>query len=114
MTRRSLTPQQAMRIKELYGEVDSLGRGRYSQMEIAKLMGVGETTVYRAIRSFGAYARLPEPAAEDEAADSLDAFKKRFPGLVPEPSGIDRLAEEAAVRGQGDAMVAEIRGPLDE
>lgn len=114
MTRRILTPAAAMRIKQLYAEVDDLGRGVYSQMEIAKMMGVSETTVYRAIKSFGAYMALPELATEEEAGASLERFKERFPGLSPDGAGHSKLAELAEDRGKGDKMVEELRGPLDE
>jgi len=114
MTRRILTPAAAMRIKQLYEEEDQWGRKVHTQMAIAKEMGVSETTVYRVIHSGGAYMAMPEPATEEEAEASAGRFAERFPDLVPEGSGMAKLAEVAEERGRGDRMIEELRGPLDE
>ena len=120
-TKRALTPEAAMRIKQLYAEVDKWGRKKHSQMSIAKSMGVGETTVYRVIHSSGAYMALPELATDKDAEASAEEFKKRFPELAP---GHSKLAELVEERGKGDRMLDEMqdasasepmsKGPLDE
>ena len=109
--KRALSPEAAMKIKQLYGELDKWGRHVYSHMAIAKMMGIGETTVYRVIHSAGAYMNLPELATDEEAVASLETFKARFPELAP---GHTKLAEELKEHGKGDRMVDELRSPLDE
>lgn len=100
-----------MEIKRLYAEEDRWGRKMRTQMQIAKLMGCGETTVYRVIHSAGAYMALPEPATKEEAAES----EARFLADHPELSGQDRLAEVTEEAFKSDRMVEELkRGPLDE
>jgi len=111
-TKRILTPAAALRIKQLYAEQDEAGRRKYSQMQIAVMMGCGETTVYRVLQNAGAYMALPEPATDADAEASLTAFQERFPELAP---GHTRLAEEAKEQGKGNEMLDEIRrSPLDE
>lgn len=111
-TRRVLSPEAAMKIKQLYAEMDQWGRHVHSQMAIAKLMGCGETTVYRVIHSSGAYMALPELVKDGEAEASLADFRERFPELAP---GHIKLAEELQEHGKGNVMVEEMRkGPLDE
>lgn len=66
MSRKRLTNEQAYRIKQLYMELDDFGRPRYTQMQLARMFGVGETTVYRAINSQSAYDGLSEPKTEQQ------------------------------------------------
>ena len=110
MSKRTLTPEAAMKIKQLYAEVDEWNRGVYTQVEIAKMMGCSETTVYRAIHSAGAYMALPELATEAEAEESLETFKKQFAELVTEASGLTKLVEVAAAHGVVARMVEDGRG----
>ena len=110
-TRRALSPEAAMKIKQLYAKTDQWGKHVHSQMEIAKMMGVGETTIFRVLKSSGAYMALPELVVEGEAEASLADFKERFPELAP---GHSKLVEELKEHGKGDQMVDEMRSPLDE
>lgn len=120
---RLLSPEVAMKIKRLYAEKDQFGRGKYSQMAIARLMGCGETTVHRILKGAGAYQGLPELAEPGEAEASLEAFKKKFPemtGAMTEDSveeaateiltGLDKLAEAAAEHTKSDRLVEELKG----
>ena len=53
-----LTTAAAQEILRLRNEVDSWGRHLHSQAEIAEIMGVGETTVFRVLHRRGAYGNL--------------------------------------------------------
>ena len=111
-TRRALSPEAAMKIKQLYAAMDQWGKHVYSHMALAKAMGVGETTVDRVIHRSGAYMALPELAVEGEAEASQEQFKERFPELAP---GHSKLAEELKEHGKGDKMVENLRKrPLNE
>lgn len=85
-------------IKRMYEERRAGGRRRYTQMEIAKLLGLGETTVYRAIKSMGAYHAAPEPVSE---ADMLARSKASLARMllmqgqpVPDAPAVVEIAQE--------------------
>lgn len=81
----------------LYNERDSRGRRKHSMAQVAKLMGVSETTVGRVVNRLGAYVAGPtadelagavpgSPAAAAKAEDSL----KRLQGLLQTPDKQDK------------------------
>ena len=76
MGRKVLTGAAAMEIKRLYSLLSSTGKPLHSQMEIARIVGVSETTVFRVIHKGGAYAQVRELPTEDEAEASLKRFKE--------------------------------------
>lgn len=137
MSRKVMSAEVAYEVKRLYAELDERGRRRYSQMEIAKMLGVGETTVYRAVKSMGAYKALEEPKTQRELELEAEASQRRFAALagleIPsgllkedeEPKGLKKLSELAAAEAAKDRRADELlneltgeqsgpRNPLDE
>ena len=108
MGRKVLTPAAAMEIKRLYGLVDGRGRAMYSQMTIASMLGVSETTVFRVINHGGAYGAVPELPTDEEAK----ASEERFKAANPELCGMDKLQMVAkaldAPRKAGVEMLEEL------
>lgn len=102
MGRRVLTLAAAVEIKRLYAEVDQYGRKRYSQMQIAEMLNVSETTVFRAIRSSAAYRFTPEPKTDEDAAASLKRLQERIAAERDMPNKIlaDISPETAAKAAQ--------------
>jgi len=80
-TKRVLSAAAALEIKRMAAEVDERGRKRWSQMAIAKALGVGETTVFRVLQGSGAYQALPEVKTETEAEESSARFRAEHPEL---------------------------------
>ncbi len=121
MTRRVLTSAAAMEIKRLYELKDSQGKPLYSQMQIAGMLGVSETTVFRVIHKAAAYARVRELPTQDEAAESEARFKAAHPelfGAVGKMGAEIKLVKK--VEAARDSTLADLtegsapRSPLDE
>ena len=73
---RVLTPEEAMRVKELYEQKDAYGRRKLSQMKIARMLGVSETTIFRIVNQAGGYRDLKEIPKEEDAQVSLERVMK--------------------------------------
>lgn len=114
MGRKVLTGAATMEIKRLYSLKDANGRPQYSQMQIAEMLGVGETTVFRVIHKVGIYAQVRELPTDAEAEASLEKFKKMNPHLFAEEGDAALTKLQAAVqqvkeKGEaGDKMLAEL------
>ncbi len=112
MSRLVLTPAAAMEIKRLYGLKDERGRQKHSQMEIASMLGVSETTVFRAIKSRGAYQALPEVKTEEDAAESMKRFAAAHANLLPEAPAtlklVQGIAEVKEKAQRGNALLDEL------
>ena len=105
-TRKRLTYAAATRAKEMYAEVDENGRQIYTQMSIARFLGVSETTIFRALRSYGAYSKVAEPKTKEELERETHASLLKLaatPGMkehmqptgkLEEGSGMARLMKE--------------------
>lgn len=81
MARPVLTPSAAMEAKRLYAEVDERGKRVHTLMDIAEMLGVGETTIYRAVNARAAYGGLPPPKTADDARASEARFRAANPHL---------------------------------
>ena len=115
MTKKVLTPAAAMEIKRLYALEDEKGNKQHSQMDIAAMLGVSETTVFRVVHKRAAYMAIRELPTDEEAKES----ERRFVAAHPELFGAaDKMAAEIKVVKELpkkiDAMLDEIRSPLDE
>lgn len=66
---KSLSREAVIKAKEMYEERDSRGRRVHSHMSIGKFLGVSETTVYRAIHSFGAFMDVPDLPTQEFLKD---------------------------------------------
>ena len=68
--------------KQMYEEKDEKGRQKWTQLEIAMRLGVGETTVFRAIHNAARFSDEPLPEVKSsellqtEVPASLEKFKK--------------------------------------
>lgn len=107
----TLTPAAVMEIKRLYSLTDQWGRRLHTQMQIAKIMGVGESTVYRAIRGGGAYADIRELPTESEAQESMKRFIAANPDLVPVQT---RMAEDVAAARERIELPAKTLNEMEE
>ncbi len=96
MSRKILTPSAAMEIKRLYELADSRGRPLHSQMEIASILGVSETTVFRVVKRRGAYGELRELPSQGDVQESMAKFAAANPDLMPTQARME--AEIAKVR----------------
>lgn len=108
---RVLKRETAMEIKRLYDLKDDRGRRRYTMMEIAKMMHCGETTVYRAIKSLGGYANVPEPISETEMELRIAASKRKIAaefGLVL-PEDMQDKPADTGVMARMSQMIAQER-----
>lgn len=120
MTKKVLTGAAAMEIKRLYALVDARGGRLHSQMEIADMLGVSETTVFRAVHKRAAYGGVRDLPTEGEAEESERRFREARPELFEEDTALARLqravAEHRALPGKVDEMLGElnVRSPLDE
>lgn len=81
--RRLLGHSALLEVRAMYEERHENGARRHSQAYIAKVMGVSETTIFRAVRNFGAYVKetdnlvLPASPAQQAAAQaSLERLQK--------------------------------------
>ena len=121
MSKKVLTPAAAMEAKRLYALRDSRGRQLHSQMEIADLLGVSETTVFRAVHKRAAYAGVRELPTGGEAERSLTEFRTAHPEYF-EGQATEKMAQEIdraiAAPGKVAEMLEELRSPpksvLDE
>ena len=110
MSKRIMTPSAAMEAKRLYAILDERGRRQHSMMDIAAFLGVGETTVYRAIHAKGAYMRVRELPSNAEASASEAAFRAAHPELFGEAP----LAQPAATETKMvDKELAKARGYIE-
>lgn len=115
MGRKVLTGAATMEIKRLYSLVDSYGKPLYSQMQIAKMLGVGETTVFRAVHKIGAYERVQDLPTDTQAKTSMDdvlgRLMKTHPHLVPKEysNGLGEVEEKEA----GDAALEKMQAMLE-
>lgn len=89
---------QSMKIR--YEERDSRGRRMNSIIQIAKEFGVSETTVYRAIHSFGAYMAAPEPLSEGGVPASLERLQAAMRKEL-DAGGLKESAANALLEGLG-------------
>jgi len=105
MTRKTLTPSAAMEIKRLYSLTDENGKQLHTMMDIAEIMGVGETTVYRAIKSRGAYMAIPALKTDDDAAASEKRFREMNPQLFPEGNMVDKMQQQVTERKETPAKM---------
>ncbi len=110
MTRKVLTPSAAMEIKRLHALRDSRGQPVHSQMTIADMLGVSETTVFRVIHKRAAYSNLREVPTDADAAASEARFKEEHPELF---GGVGKLQAEAEKLLKADRMLEEITVPKD-
>ena len=76
-----LTPAAVMEAKRLYEERDGRGRRLHSIMGLAAEFGVGETTMYRALKRRGAYVGVRELPTQEDAAASEARFRAQHPEL---------------------------------
>lgn len=60
-----------LQVREMYAERDGKGRPVWSMMKLADHFGVGETTIFRAVKSVGGFAADPQPLAR--SAELTDA-----------------------------------------
>ena len=99
--KRVLGRDALLEVRAMYEERLGNGVRRYSQAQIAKILGVSETTVFRAVRALGAYVEetdnLAAPPTEAQQAAIAAALARTLalleapatpPGQRPE-SGID-------------------------
>ena len=104
---RVLTLAAVQHAQARYAEVDELGRRKHTMAAIADELGVGETTVYRAIRRQGIYAAMPQALSEPEMLSAAAASAERL---------LQRLAEAEAPKldGEDDAKrLARERGWIE-
>ena len=119
MTKKVLTGAAAMEIKRLYALVDERGGRLHSQMEIADMLGVSETTVFRAVHKRAAYGGVRDLPTDGEAGESERRFRAARPELFKEEdSALAKLqravAEVRELPKRVDEMLDELRSPLDE
>ena len=118
MTKKVLTGAAAMEIKRLYALVDARGGRLHSQMEIADMLGVSETTVFRAVHKRAAYGGVRDLPTDGEAEESERKFRSARPELFEEDSALGKLqravAEVRELPKRVDKMLDELRSPLDE
>lgn len=100
MASKVLTSAATMEIKRLRTILDHRGNPKYSQMKIAGMLGVSETTVFRVLNHGGAYGAVPEVKTDAEAEASLAKFKAMNPHMFNE-SAINKL----------NAVAAEVQAP---
>lgn len=106
MGRKVLTGAATMEIKRLYGLKDSLDRPLYTQLQIADMLGVSETTVFRAIHKSGAYKGVRDLPTDNEAKKSLERFLAMNPGLV--------IQQEEPLEEEGSAVLARLQTEIDK
>ena len=124
MGRRVLTPAAAMEIKRLHGIVDQWDRPVYTQIEIAKKLGVSETTVFRVLHKVGPYETLREVPTDTEAAESYAKLVRMLEeSKTASASGrpAKEVKEKPRERWKGPPEIPEhtlaksaCRNPLDE
>lgn len=95
MSKIVLTPAAAMEIKRLYALEDSKGNKIYSQMAIAEMLGVSETTVFRAVHKRGAYMGVRELPSDAETAASQARFMAANPQLFEKDTALARMQAAA-------------------
>lgn len=111
---KALTRESAWKAKQMYEEKDERGRRKWTIMQIADYLGVGETTAYRAIKSIGPYQSLPEvpTAAEVQQGEAAAAelFKKNMESgeWSVDESGTVRLKKEVAKAKRSDKLLEEL------
>ena len=110
MGRKVLTDAAAAEILRLRAMKDSRGLPVYSQMKIASLLGVSETTVFRVLNRGGAYMATPELKTDEEAAASEARFRAMNPELF-QNSTLEKM--QAAVAEIKD-IPARVEGMLKE
>lgn len=97
-----LTPSAVMEVKRLYALLDERGRRQYSMMEIAEMLGVGETTVYRAVKKRGAYMAVRDLPTDTEAAESAKRFTATLAGgtvpAAPEKPPLENVSQSTRER----------------
>jgi predicted transcriptional regulator len=97
MSRKVLNPGTVMEIKRLYAETDRLGRGLHTQRAIAEMLGIGETTVFRALSKAGAYQGVRDLPTSEEAADVLARV-------------VADIEVQKVLQRQSDTLVEELKG----
>lgn len=117
---KALTRESAWKAKQMYEEKDERGRRKWTIMQIADFLGVGETTAYRAIKSIGPYQSLPEvPTAAEVAEGELAAaelMKRKMESgeWIVDGSGIVRLQKEVAKAKRSDQLLEELKKQGEE
>lgn len=115
----------AWRIKQEYEERDARGNRVWSQMALAAKYLLSETTVYRAINGFGAYALKPLPAIRppdqmdrDAAASQIKMMKsmdlKIPPALLARAEGREMTMTEKMAQAILDEKAKDPDQLLDE
>jgi DNA-binding MurR/RpiR family transcriptional regulator len=101
-----------MEIKRLYELKDAFDRRLHSQMEIARMLGVSETTVFRTIHKRGAYEGIRDLPTDQEAAESQARFLAANSHLLDQGgSALEKLQSAIA---EVKARPAKVNGMLDE
>lgn len=115
MSKKILTPAAAMEIKRLYALEDWRGRKVHSQMEIASMLGVSETTVFRVLRARAAYEDVRELPTQEEAAQSIARFAAANPDLMPAQARMEaEIAKVRVVQELPAKIVNELEEAADE
>ena len=117
MGKKVLTAAAAMEIKRLYALEDVRGNRLHSQMEIADMLGVSETTVFRVVHKRAAYSAVRELPTSDEAKESEVRFRAANPHLFEDSAAKkmrEAIAEVRAIPAKVEGMLNEMRSPLDE
>ena len=116
-----LTREAAFALKRMYEERDSLGRRVWTQMKLAKEFRCGETTIFRALQSFGAYDTVPEQKTESELQQGAGESLKKLLTMMPElaanasVSAVSKMQAAATEikKKSGDALLKELTGDKD-
>jgi transcriptional regulator with XRE-family HTH domain len=95
MTKRMLDGRLQEKISELRGELDDWGDPRWSYREIAELLGLSESTVWRAANRSGSYKVKNPLTAQKKIEDSWNALLADDKGVLEIPTS-PLLAREAA------------------
>lgn len=96
-----LSAESIAEIQRLYEMKDAYGRRMYSQFAIAQLLGIGETSVYRAIHR---QVRIPLAQIDNRAKESeakfqamlspLERLQSEIKEAVEKPARIDSILDE--------------------
>lgn len=99
----ALTREAAWKAKQMYEEKDERGRRKWTIMQIADALGVGETTAYRAVKSIGPYQSLPEVKPPEQVDQDAKESLKRLLAMQegekekpPEKDAVDIYMERRA------------------
>ena len=108
---RVLTPEEAMRAKELYEQKDAYGRRKLSQMKIARMLGVSETTIFRIVNRAGGYRDLKELPKEEDVLASQERVMKGLAERNELRERADGTIELIPKEGVQQAQAPDLWGP---